>query len=64
MGSRGPEEWVELGEIVNRLRPGRESDVQLTFFKSVGLAVQDMAAAALAFTNAAGLGIGEEIVLT
>jgi ornithine cyclodeaminase/alanine dehydrogenase-like protein (mu-crystallin family) len=58
------EEWVELGEIVNGARPGRESDSQLTFFKSVGLAVQDVAAAALAFTTAADLGLGEEIDLS
>jgi len=58
------EEWSELGEIVNGAGPGRVSEDQLTFFKSVGLAVQDMAAAALAFTNAAELGLGDEIDLS
>ena len=58
------EDWAELGEIVSGARPGRESDVELTFFKSVGLAVQDMAAAALAFRRAEVLGLGSEIDLT
>ena len=62
-GLTRPEDWVELGEIVNGDLPGRNSDVQLTFFKSVGLAVQDMAAAALAFRRAEELGLGSEIVL-
>ena len=51
-------------EDVSGVRPGRESDAQLTFFKSVGLAVQDMAAAALAFDRAAELGLGTEIDLS
>lgn len=58
------EDWAELGEIVNGARPGRESDSELTFFKSVGLAVQDVAAAALAFARAAELGLGSEIDLS
>jgi len=63
-GLTKPEDWVELGEILNGDRTGRDSDLELTFFKSVGLAVQDMAAAALAFTAAADLGLGEEIDLS
>jgi ornithine cyclodeaminase len=62
-GLTDPADWVELGEIVNGARPGRETDDELTFFKSVGLAVQDMAAAALAFERAAELGLGDEIDL-
>jgi len=63
-GLTRPEDWFELGEIVNGDRPGREANVQLTFFKSVGLAVQDMAAAALGFDRAAELGLGTEIDLS
>jgi ornithine cyclodeaminase/alanine dehydrogenase-like protein (mu-crystallin family) len=37
---------AELGEIVAGVKPGRTSDDQITFFKSVGNAVQDAAAAA------------------
>lgn len=63
-GLTDPADWIELGEIVNGAAPGRESDTELSFFKSVGLAVQDMAAAALAFENAVRLGLGDEIDLS
>jgi ornithine cyclodeaminase len=62
-GLTDPADWAELGEIVDGARPGRVSDEEVTFFKSVGLAVQDMAAAALAFERAAELGLGDEIDL-
>ncbi|MBI9087469.1 MAG: hypothetical protein JEZ11_28025 [Desulfobacterales bacterium] len=37
---------AELGEIVNGVRPGRETEEEITFFKSVGIAAQDAVAAA------------------
>jgi ornithine cyclodeaminase len=58
-----PGDWTELGEVVSGVRPGRSTDREITFFKSVGLAAQDIAAAALAFANAAELGLGSEIDL-
>ena len=39
--------YAEIGEIAAGLRPGRESADEITFFKSVGNAVQDAAVAAL-----------------
>ena len=36
---------AELGEVVNGTRGGRESREEITFFKSLGLAVEDIAAA-------------------
>ncbi len=63
-GLTNPDDWVELGEVVVDRRSGRQSDDQISFFKSVGLAAQDIAAAALAFSNAAELGLGEEIDLS
>ena len=62
-GRTDPAAWVELGEIAAGTAVGRDVGADLTFFKSVGLAVQDMAAAALAFANAERLGLGEEISL-
>ncbi len=44
--------YAELGEIVNGTRPGRTSPEQITYFKSVGVAVQDAVAASLALKNA------------
>jgi alanine dehydrogenase len=49
---------AELGELVSGTRPGRTSAEQITLYKSVGVAAQDAAAAAmvLAIARAAGLG--------
>jgi ornithine cyclodeaminase/alanine dehydrogenase len=33
---------AELGEVVAGLRPGREAEDEITLFKSVGLAIQDV----------------------
>ena len=39
--------YAELGELIIGLKPGRTRDDELTLFKSVGLAIQDSAVAAL-----------------
>ena len=49
---------AELGEIVAGLKPGRTNNEQITFFKSVGVAVQDAAAAQIALQNAEEMGLG------
>ncbi|MFI5380960.1 MAG: ornithine cyclodeaminase family protein [Tepidisphaerales bacterium] len=54
---------AELGEIIIGLRPGRQSPQEVTLFKSVGLAVQDVAAAAQAVANAERLGLGTVVEL-
>lgn len=53
----------ELGEIVNGTRPGRTSPDEITLFKSVGSAAQDLAAAArvLERVEAEGWGIRVEL---
>ena len=52
---------AELGEIVLNRKPGRQSDEEITFFKSVGNAVQDAAAAQLVLKNARALKLGTEV---
>lgn len=47
-----PQHVVELGEVVAGTRPGRTDAEQLTLYKSVGVAVQDLAAAALVLAAA------------
>lgn len=54
----------EIGHLVLGDTAGRTSDNQVTFFKSVGNAVQDMVVARRAFDLAATQGIGLEISLT
>lgn len=52
---------ASLGEVVAGLKPGRESDGEITLFKSVGLAVQDAATAARIYALARAAGVGVEI---
>ncbi|MDQ0791743.1 ornithine cyclodeaminase family protein [Streptomyces sp. B1I3] len=54
---------AELGELITATRPGRTSPDQITLYKSVGVAVQDAAAAALVVTAAREQAMGEEITL-
>ena len=49
---------AEIGEIVNGDKPGRQSDDEITFFKSVGVAVQDAVAAAAVLVEAEAKGLG------
>ncbi|HTU01642.1 MAG TPA: ornithine cyclodeaminase family protein [Candidatus Sulfotelmatobacter sp.] len=41
-----------LGEVVAGLKPGRENDQEITLFKSVGLALQDVATASFVYKKA------------
>jgi len=52
LASIDPERTVELGEVVSGTRPGRTRDDEITLYKSVGVAVQDLAAAALVLSAA------------
>ncbi len=49
---------AELGELVAGDREGRTDDTQLTVYKSVGVAAQDAAAAALVLDSARRTGVG------
>lgn len=54
---------AELGEIINGDRPGRTDPSQITFFKSVGVAVQDGMAAQIIIRNGLAHGLGSTISL-
>ncbi len=63
-GLIGPDHiHAEIGELVLGTRPGRSSADQLTVYKSVGVAVQDAAAAALVLEAAREAGAGAEVAL-
>ena len=51
----------ELGEVVAGKDPGRQSPDEITYFKSVGIAVQDAMAAQIAITNAQRMNIGKQV---
>jgi alanine dehydrogenase len=54
---------AEIGEVVAGTHPGRTSADQITVYKSVGVAVQDAAAAALVLARAREAGAGTPIEL-
>ncbi len=51
---------TELGEVVLNQKPGRTSHEEITFFKSVGNAVQDLACARLVCERAQAAGLGAD----
>ncbi|EHH05188.1 ornithine cyclodeaminase [Mesorhizobium amorphae CCNWGS0123] len=53
-----PETGTELGEILLGVRPGRVSADQITVYKAMGVAMEDMVAADLAYREAIRRGIG------
>jgi ornithine cyclodeaminase/alanine dehydrogenase-like protein (mu-crystallin family) len=64
LGLIGPDHVrAELGEVLAGLKPGRRNDEEITLFRSLGLAVEDLAAAQHAVRAAAELGLGTEVHL-
>ena len=53
--------YAEVGELVAGTKPGRTSAEQLTLYKSVGVAVEDLAAATLVVTAAQAQGVGTTV---
>lgn len=54
---------AELAELVTGSRQGRTSSSDITLFKSVGFALEDLATATLAYNRAKERGIGVEVTL-
>jgi ornithine cyclodeaminase len=52
---------AEIGEVLVGAHPGRTSDGELTLFKSLGLGVEDLAAAELVVGKARSAGVGVEV---
>lgn len=53
--------YAELGEIVCGKKPGRTSAEEITIFDSTGMALQDVASAAVVYERAIAVGRGAEI---
>jgi ornithine cyclodeaminase len=51
----------ELGEVLGGDHPGRTSETEITLFRSLGLAVEDIASAHLVYQRALERGIGTEV---
>ncbi len=54
---------AELGEVLAGSAPGRRDDTELTLFRSLGIAVEDLAAAETAVAAARAQGLGTEVEL-
>jgi ornithine cyclodeaminase/alanine dehydrogenase-like protein (mu-crystallin family) len=54
---------AELGEVLVRRAEGRHDQREITIFKSLGMAVEDVAAAHLAWTRACERGLGRTFSL-
>lgn len=56
-------EWekiAELPQVIAGIRPGRSRDEDITLFKSLGLAIEDVAVASFVYERARKQGIGSE----
>ena len=51
----------EIGEVLAGAKPGRTGDDEITMYKSVGIAAQDVAAASLVYRRALERGAGTEV---
>lgn len=58
-----PARGVELGEVLAGRKPGRRSDEEITVYKSMGHAVEDLAAAKLVYEEALRVGAGTRVAL-
>jgi len=52
---------AELGEVIEGVKPGRESPDEITFFKSVGVAIQDAMTAARVYELAREVNVGIDV---
>jgi len=58
-----PQAGTELGEMLLGLRPGRTSAGQVTVYKAMGVAMEDLVAADLAYREAVRRGLGRAVAL-
>lgn len=58
-----PDRATEIGEVLLGKRPGRRSPEEITVYKSMGHAVEDLVAAALVYREAAARGAGSSVEL-
>jgi alanine dehydrogenase len=53
--------YAELWELVTERKPGRAPEEEVTLFDSTGIALQDVAAAALVYERATAAGRGQRL---
>jgi len=55
--------YAEIGEVLTGRKAGRTSERQITLFKSVGMAIEDLATASFAYQQALAMGLGTYVEL-
>jgi ornithine cyclodeaminase/thiomorpholine-carboxylate dehydrogenase len=63
LAGRDPQSGTEIGELLLRRRPGRTSSDEITVYKAMGHACEDMAAASLVYRHAREQGAGVFVTL-
>ncbi len=64
-GALSPDDiYGEIGELITGSKAGRESDDEVTLFKSVGLSIQDISAAHYVYQRAIDEGAGTEFAFS
>ena len=63
LAGRDPARGAELGQVLLRQKPGRTSQDEVTLYKSMGNAMEDMVAANLAYEAALGANVGQPLLL-
>lgn len=58
-----PGRATQLGDVLSRARPGRISDDQITVYKAMGVAMEDMVAANITYDEAVRMGAGRNVLL-
>jgi ornithine cyclodeaminase/alanine dehydrogenase-like protein (mu-crystallin family) len=53
-----PETGTELGELLSAIKPGRQSEDEITIYKSMGHAIEDLVAANMVYQRASQQGLG------
>ena len=61
LAGRDPKGSAEIGEVLLGLKPGRTSPNQITLYKSMGNAMEDMVVANFAYAEARRLGLGQRV---
>ena len=54
---------AEIGEVLAKVKPGRTDQDEITLYKSVGIAIQDVATANLVYRKALDKGVGTTVEL-
>jgi ornithine cyclodeaminase/alanine dehydrogenase-like protein (mu-crystallin family) len=60
-GRRHCEDFIEIRDVVAGFKPGRGSAAEITFFKSLGLAIEDVAIGKVIYEKAVRQGLGQRI---